>query len=103
MKACLLIFHANISQHSLFILLFIRDLPLPDDDNLNISGYNLVRCDRSSNSKRGKVFIYYKETLPLRKIDVNYLNDSIRFKLKIGEKLCSFITLYRSPSRITLN
>lgn len=103
MKACFLIFHANISQHSLFILLFISDLPLPDDDNLNISRYNLVRCDYSSNSKRGKVLIYYKETLPLRKIDVNYLNDSIRFKLKVGEKLCSFITLYRSPSQITLN
>ena len=31
-----------------------------DDTNLEISGYNLVRFDHSSNIKRGKVCIYYK-------------------------------------------
>ena len=58
----------------------------------------MVRSDHPSNSKRGGACIYYKETyIPLRVINVNYLNECIRFELNIGEKLCSFISLYRSP------
>ena len=57
---------------------------LPDDDNLDISGYNLVCLDHP-NSKRGGICIYYKEALPLRVVNVNYLNECIRFELKIGE------------------
>ena len=33
-----------------------------DNNNLNISGYNLIRADHPSNSKRGGVCIYYKES-----------------------------------------
>ena len=71
---------------------------LPDDDNLDISGYNLVHSDHPTNSKRDEVCIYYKEVLPLRVINVNYLNEFIRFERKIGEKLCNSISLYRSTS-----
>ena len=78
---------------------FFDSKTLPDDDNLDFSGYNLVHSDHPPNSKRCGVCIYYKETLPLRVINVNYLNECIRFELKIGEKLCSFISLYRSPSQ----
>ena len=57
-----------------------------------------MRSDHPSNSKRGGACIYYKETyIPFRVINVNYLNECIRFELNIGEKLCSFISLYRSP------
>ena len=38
---------------------------LPDDSNLKIPGYNLVRSDHPSNKKRGGVCIYYKSYLPL--------------------------------------
>ena len=31
-----------------------------DDDNLKIAGYNLIRADHPSNTKRGGVCIYYK-------------------------------------------
>ena len=72
---------------------------LPDDNNLEISGYKLVRSEHPSNSRLGEVWIYYKEVLPLRVINVNYLNEYIRFELNIGEKLFCFINLYRSPSQ----
>ena len=65
--------------------------------NLDIPGYNLVHSDHPSYRKGGGVCIYYKETLRLRVIIVNYLNEYIRFELNISEKLCSFISLYRSP------
>ena len=37
-----------------------------DNNNLNISGYNLIRADHPSNSKRGGVCIYYKEFLAVQ-------------------------------------
>ena len=70
----------------------------PDDDNLEISGYSLVRSDHPSNNKRGGVCVYYKNILPLRVLDIQYLHECINFELKIGDKLCNFVALYRSPS-----
>ena len=37
-----------------------------DDDNLEISGYNLMRSDHPFNNKSAGVCIYYKNVLPLR-------------------------------------
>ena len=72
---------------------------ISDDGNLEILGYNLIRLDHSSNSKRGGVYIYYKSALPLRVLNIHYLQEFISFELKIGDKLCNFIFLYRSPSQ----
>ena len=63
-----------------------------DDDNLEILGYKLMRSDIPSNSNRGGVSIYYKSALPLRVLDIYYLQESICFELKIGDKLCNFIS-----------
>ena len=70
-----------------------------DDDNLAISGYNLIRSDHPSNNKRGGVCIYYKNFLPLRVLSIPYLRECINFELNIGGKICNFICLYRSPSQ----
>ena len=44
----------------------------PDNNNLEISGYNLIRSGRPSNSKRGGVCIYYKNFLHMRVLDIQY-------------------------------
>ena len=72
---------------------------LPDDSNFKIPGYNLVRSNHPSNKKRGDVCIYYKNYLPSSIININYLNECVRFELMVDDKLCSFIALYRSPSQ----
>ena len=41
---------------------------LRDNNNLDISGYKLMRSDHPSNSKRGELPIYYNETSTLRDI-----------------------------------
>ena len=46
-----------------------------------------------------EVCLYYKTCLPLRVLDIQYLNECINFELKIGDKLCTFAALYRSPSQ----
>ena len=72
-----------------------------DDDNLVVSGYNLIRSDHPCNTKRG-VCLYYKNYLPLRVLNISYLKECLNFELKIGDlKIgsCTFIALYRSTSR----
>ena len=66
---------------------------------MELLGYNLVRADNPTNTKRGGVCIYYHNSLPLKVIDIQLLNECINFEIRIGEKLCSFLCLYRSPSQ----
>ena len=70
-----------------------------DDDNLSIPGYNFERRDHPSNIRRGGVGIYYKECLPLKILDITYLQECLNFEIKIGRKTCNFVCLYRSPSQ----
>ena len=70
----------------------------PDDKNMEISGFNLIRSDHPSNNKRGGICIYYKHLLPLRILNVQYLQECINFEMKIGKKVCNFISLSRSTS-----
>ena len=44
----------------------------PDDRNLEISGYNLIRSDHPSNNKREGICIYYKHFLLLRILNSQY-------------------------------
>ena len=67
---------------------------LVNDENLVTQGYNLVRCNHPTNSKHGGVCVYYKESLPLKIIDIQYLQECVNVHLIIGDKLCHFITLY---------
>ena len=75
--------------------MYLNSETLSNDENLNIPGYNLIRVDHLSNAKRGGVFIYFKESLPLRLYNVSYLNEYICFEIMISNKLCNFISLYR--------
>ena len=55
---------------------------------MEIPGYDLIRADHRSNSKRGDVCVYYRNSLPLKILDVFYLHECIVFELKIGNKFC---------------
>ena len=44
-------------------------------------------------------FVYTTTFLSLQILDIQYLHESIRFELRIGNKLCNFVALYRSPSQ----
>ena len=51
------------------------------------------------NIKRGGVCIYYNISLPLKIKNIHYLQECINFDIKIKDKLCNFISLYRSPNQ----
>ena len=59
----------------------------------------MIQSDHPSKNKRGGICIYYKHFLPLRILNVQYLQECINFEMKIGDKVCNFISLYRSPSQ----
>ena len=64
-----------------------------DDDSLEIFGYTFVRSDHPSNTKLGGVCLYCKNNLPLRVINIGYLNECLTIELKVGNKTCNFVVL----------
>ena len=94
---------AYLSVHKMVIVClcetFLDTSILISNDNLQIPVYSSVRADHPSNTKRGDVLLYYKSFLPIKLIDANYLNECICFKLRIGGKVCKFLSLYSSPSK----
>ena len=55
--------------------------------------------DHPSNIKRGGVCLYYKCSLPLKVIEVSYLQECINFEVKTGEKTCNFVSIYIFPGQ----
>ena len=70
-----------------------------DDDSFNLPGYNVVKGDHPSNTKKGGACIYFKNSVLLRVLDIQFLQECINFEIKVADKTCNFISLYRSPSQ----
>ena len=73
-----------------------------DDSNLQLPGFDLIRADHPSNTKRGGEGIYYRNFLPLKLINIHYLNEYITLETKLGDKICNFVSLYMSPNQFEL-
>ena len=59
----------------------------------------MSRADHPSGNRRGGVCIYYKESLRIEMLNINCLQGHICFDLQTGSKLCTIVSLYRSPSQ----
>ena len=98
----LFLLKAYIAIHKFYIIslseTYLDSSTTSDDDNLAVSGCNLIRSNHPSNNKRSGLSIYYKKFLSLRVLSIQYLQECINFNLNIGGKICNFISLYRSPS-----
>ena len=69
------------------------------DRLLEIDGYILVRADYSNNIKRGRVCIYYKESLPVRVISLPYLKEALLLEMTCNNKKVIVSVIYGSPSQ----
>ena len=58
-----------------------------------------MQRDHLFSTKPAEVCIYYINMLLLPFLDIQYLSESIHFELKIGNKVCNFVVLYRSPNQ----
>ena len=74
----------------------------PDDKDLMLDGYNLIRSDHPSNTKRGGVCIYYKESLAVCLVDVASLPECLICEVKIQNKKGYVAVMYRSPSQSSI-
>ena len=63
-----------------------------DDKDIAIEGYNIIRADHPSNLKKGGVCIYYKESLAVKLIAVNFLNECILCGVTF-DKIIGYITV----------
>ena len=61
--------------------------------------YELVQSDQPSQHKRGGVWIYFRNSLLLKILNIHYLHESISFQLQVGSKICKFVSLCRSPNQ----
>ena len=59
----------------------------------------MYRVDHLSDVKRGGVCTYYRAKLPLKALSTSFLQEWINFEVSIGNKICRFIHLYRTPSQ----
>ena len=66
---------------------------------LEIDGYNLVRADHPNDTKRGGVCIYYKESLPVRVINLSYFEEALLLEMTYHNKKVIVSVIYRSPSQ----
>ena len=69
------------------------------DSLLKIDGYNLVRADHPNDTKRGGVCIYYKESLPVRVINLSYFEEALLLEMIYHNKKVILSVIYRSPSQ----
>ena len=65
-----------------------------------INSYSLLRADHPSNSKRGRVCLYFKEHLLLiRRNDVSILQECLVTEFIVDNENYFFTCLYRSPNQ----
>ena len=69
------------------------------DNLINIEGYKLIRADHPNNVKRGGVCIYYKESLPVRVINLPYFKEALLLEMNHNNTKVLVSVIYRSPSK----
>ena len=99
--------HAHISIHNFDILClsetYLDSSIFSNDNNQVIPGYGLFRANHQFNVKRGGICTSYKNLLPLKVTNIQYLRECIIFETKIGDKLCNFIVFYRSRNHLKIS
>ena len=69
------------------------------DSLLEIDGYDLICSDHPNDIKRGGVCIYYKESFPVRAINIPYLKEALLLEMTYNNKKVTVSVIYRSPSQ----
>ena len=72
-----------------------------DTDALSIDGYNIIRADHITITRRelGHICIYFKEQLKLKEIITPNFPECIFCEIKMGNKTGFIAVTYRCPSQ----
>ena len=91
--------HWNLNSILFYSISFLSPSVSSTLDSLNIDGYNLVRSDDPSSSKRGGVCCYFKESLPIRILKITPMTECLVLEMLYNNKLVIVSVIYRSPSQ----
>ena len=69
------------------------------DPALTLKGYKLIRSDHPQDLKRGGVGVFYKETLPIKILNIFNLPECLVCEIQYQKNKCFIVSLYRSPSQ----
>ena len=99
-KVSLLAVYLSVNKFDIVCLseTFLSFEIVTDDENLLIPGYSIARVYHPFNTKRASVCVYYV-LLPLKLLDIKYIQECINLEVISSDNICSFIILYRSPSQ----
>ena len=88
-KVSLLIAYNSIHKYDIICLseTYLDSSTVLGDVSIEIPGYNLLRSDHSSNTKRGGVYVYYKSYLPLKLLNMKHLQECLNIEFSIGKKI----------------
>ena len=67
-----------------------------------LDGYKLIRSDHPSNTKRGGVCIYYKESLAVRLVGIISLPECLVCEVTVQNIKGYIVVMYRSPSQSSI-
>ena len=67
--------------------------------SLSFLAYNLIKVDNRNNIKSRGVCIYYPETLSVKIINVNIVNECLVCELSCGSLRVCLVSIYRAPSQ----
>ena len=68
-------------------------------DSLNNDGYNIVRFDHASGSKRARVCCYFKESLLVRIMKITLMIECLVLEILYNNKSVIVSVIYRPPSQ----
>ena len=74
----------------------------PDDKDLMLDGFNLIQSGHPSNTEKGGVCIYYKESLAVGLVDITSLPECLVCEVTIQNKKGYVAVMYRSPSQSSI-
>ena len=95
---------AYITQHNYDIICltetFLNSSIPSDDTKITINGYNLIRSDHPSDSKKGGACIHYNKHIPLiLRDDINTLDNFLVTEIRSQNEKCFLTCIYRSASQ----
>ena len=70
-----------------------------EEKSLIIDDYKLLPADHPSDTKRGRVCIYYKEAISVQVLKFSQLPECLVCEVSIENKRGLSVTLYHSPSQ----
>ena len=74
-----------------------------DDKDLMLDAYNLIQSDYQGNTKKGGVYIYYKESLRICLVDTTFLPEWLVCEVTFQNKKGYVAVMYRSPNQCSMD